>query len=84
MITIEKNEREVRVTIPREEANADLLCEFAAWLRDEGDEKRQRISEISVKSAMSKESADSMADAVKSRWWSENSERFIPPDSTAK
>lgn len=69
MISIESNEKEVRVTIPRSDINPDELEAALGPLR---------FASSVLKSQMTKEEAFQLGETVKSEWWKKNQDRFGP------
>jgi len=67
MISIESNENEVRVTIPRSDLNPDEIEAALGPLR---------FASSVFKSQMTKEEALELAETVKSEWWNKNQDRF--------
>lgn len=82
MITVESDEREIRVTIPKPDVDERVLANFLAYLRESGSARRDRrsLTEIIASSQMTEAQADALADEIKARWWAENKHRFLPPD----
>lgn len=72
MITVERTDKDVRVTIPKDEVPADRLNSFLDWLRLEAIVRRSDLTE---------EAAGKLADEIKQGWWAANKERFIKPAS---
>jgi hypothetical protein len=70
MITVEKTQTDVRVTIPKDALPARQLNAFLDWLR---------LEEIAQRSGLTEEEADRIAEEVKAEWWAANKDRFIPP-----
>ncbi|MSU59188.1 MAG: hypothetical protein EXS35_13650 [Pedosphaera sp.] len=70
MITVDKTESDVRVTIPKNAVPPEQLNAFLDWLR---------LEEIAQRSRLSEADADRLADEIKSEWWAANKEKFIPP-----
>jgi len=70
MITVEKTNTEVRVTIPNDALPRKELDAFLDWLRLEETVQRSRLSE---------KEASRIADEIKAEWWTANKDRFIPP-----
>ncbi|MDB6036327.1 MAG: hypothetical protein JWM99_168 [Verrucomicrobiales bacterium] len=70
MITVEKTNTEVRVTIPHDALPPKELDAFLDWLRLEETVQRSRLSE---------KEASRIADEIKAEWWTANKDRFIPP-----
>jgi hypothetical protein len=71
MITVEKTDAAVRVTIPKDAVPPKRLNRFLDWLR---------LEEIAQRSRLTEEEADRIADQIKSEWWAANKDRFIPPE----
>jgi hypothetical protein len=71
MIMVEKTNTEVRVTIPDGALPRKELEAFLDWLRFE---------ETVQRSGLSEKEASQMADEIKGEWWTNNKDRFIPPD----
>jgi hypothetical protein len=71
MITVESDDREIRVTIPR----GDLeLAQVEAILRP------FRFASLVAGSQMSKAEAVEIAEESKADWWEKNGKRFAPPE----
>jgi len=68
MITIESTDREIRVSIPRDEVDPVRLDHLLRPFRLE--------AAISA-SAMTDSEADDMAEEMKRQWWDENRHRFL-------
>ena len=71
MITVEKTDKDVRVTIPKDAMPPKQLNAFLDWLR---------LEEIAQRSGLTEEEADRIANEIKAEWWAANKDRFIPPD----
>ena len=69
MITVEKTNNELRVTIPNDAVPAKRLNALLDWLRLEEIVQKSRLTEIE---------SDRIADEVKAGWWAANKNRFIP------
>ena len=70
MITVEKTETDVRVTIPKNAMPPKQLNAFLDWLR---------LEEIAQRSHLTEAEADRIAEEIKAEWWATNKEKFIPP-----
>jgi hypothetical protein len=71
MITVESDDREIRVTIPR----GDLeISQVEAILRP------FRFASLIAGSQMSKAEAVKIAEESKADWWGKNEKRFVPPE----
>jgi len=70
MITVEKMDKHVRVTIPNDAVPPQQLNAFLDWLR---------LEEIAHRSRLSEKAADHLAETTKADWWSANKQKFIPP-----
>lgn len=71
MITVEKTDADVRVTIPKDAVPPKQLDAFLDWLR---------LEEIAQRSRLSEEDADRIAQDIKAQWWAANKEKFLPSD----
>lgn len=71
MITVESDDREIRVTIPRGELE---IAQVEAILRP------FRFTSLVAGSQMSKAEAMEIAEQSKSDWWEKNEKRFIPQE----
>lgn len=71
MITVEKTDAHVRVTIPKDAVPPKQLNAFLDWLR---------LEEIVQRSRLTEADANRIADDIKAEWWAANQEKFIPPD----
>jgi hypothetical protein len=69
MITVEKTNADVRITISKDAIPPKQLNDFLDWLR---------LEEIVQRSKLSEEDADRIANDIKSEWWAANKDRFIP------
>jgi hypothetical protein len=70
MITVERTDADVRVTIPKDAVPLEQLDAFLGWLR---------LEEIAQRSQFTETDADRIADEIKADWWAANKSRFIPP-----
>lgn len=70
MITIESTEKEIRVSIPRDEVDPVRLERLL---------RPFRLETALSGGGMSEEEADLMAEEMKAKWWEENRHRFLPP-----
>ncbi len=88
MITLEADEKEYHVTIPREVVNERRLEIFVQWLRDESvvqdairsGHPSRSLSEIAADSQMTAANADQLAAALTAGWWARNQQRFLPAE----
>ncbi|MBI5772772.1 MAG: hypothetical protein HZA89_03390 [Verrucomicrobia bacterium] len=71
MITVEKTDADLRVTIPKGAVPPEQLNAFLDWLR---------LEEIVQRSRLTEEDASRIAKDIKAEWWAANKDRFIPPD----
>ena len=71
MITIESTEKEIRVSIPRDEVDPVQLERMLRPFRFEN---------ALAASRMTDEEADCLAEEMKDKWWAENKHRFLPSD----
>ena len=71
MITVERTDKDVRVTIPKDAVPPEQLDAFLGWLR---------LEEIVQRSRLTEEDANRIADDIKAEWWAANTDRFIPPN----
>ncbi|MGH7952468.1 MAG: hypothetical protein ACREFE_11200 [Limisphaerales bacterium] len=71
MITVEKTDADMRVTIPKNAVSPKRLNALLDWLR---------LEEIVQRSQLTEADADRLADEIKADWWAANKNRFIPPD----
>ena len=69
MITVEKTNADVRITIPKDAIPPKQLNEFLDLLR---------LEEVIQRSTLSEEQADRIANDIKSEWWTANKDKFIP------
>jgi hypothetical protein len=69
MITVEKTETNLLVTIPNDAVPSKRLNALLDWLRFEETAQRSRLTEAD---------ADRLADELKAGWWAANKNRFIP------
>lgn len=73
MITIESTEKEIRVSIPRDEVDPVRLERLL---------RPFRLETALSGGGMTDEEADLMAEEMKSKWWAENRHRFLPTEPT--
>ena len=71
MITVERTNSDVRVTIPNDAMSPNRLNALLDWLR---------LEEIAQRSRLTEEEADRIADEIKSEWWAANKDRFPSPE----
>jgi hypothetical protein len=69
MITVEKTDADLRVTIPKDAMPLKRLNALLDWLRFE---------EIAQRSQLTEADADRLAKEMKAGWWAANKDRFIP------
>jgi hypothetical protein len=69
MITVEKTNSELRVTIPNDAVPPKRLNALLDWLR---------LEEIMQRSHLTETEADRIAEEIKAGWWAANKTRFIP------
>ena len=69
MITIEATEKEIHVTIPRDQVDEQNLDTMLRWLELDG---------IARSSKMTAEEAMRLAEDSKAGWWEQNQHRFLP------
>ncbi len=69
MITVEKTDADLRVTIPKDAVPPKRLNALLDWLRFE---------EIAQRSQLTEADADRLAEEMKAGWWAANKDRFIP------
>lgn len=74
MITVEKTNTDVRVTIPKDAVPPEQLNAFLGWLR---------LEEIAQRSRLTEADANRLAEDIKADWWAANKDRFIPPNERA-
>lgn len=70
MITVEKTNTDMRVTIPKDAVSPKRLNTLLDWLR---------LEEIAHRSRLSEADANQIADEIKAGWWAANQAVFIPP-----
>jgi hypothetical protein len=68
MITVEKTDSAVLVTIPKGDIPVDRLNAILDWLR---------LEAVSGRSALREHEAEQIAEEMKASWWAENKGRFI-------
>jgi hypothetical protein len=71
MITVEKTVQQIHITISKDAMPEEELNAFIDSLR---------LEEIAQRSRLSEQDADRIADDLKAQWWSQNIQRFIPPN----
>ena len=69
MITVEKTDADLRVTIPKDAVPPKRLNALLDWLR---------LEELAQRSHLSEADANRLADELKAGWWAANKDRFIP------
>ncbi|MBC8096537.1 MAG: hypothetical protein H7Y43_12065 [Akkermansiaceae bacterium] len=69
MITVEKTDSELRVTIPNDAVPPKRLNALLDWLR---------LEECVQHSHLADADANRVADEIKAGWWAANKNRFIP------
>ena len=69
MITVEKTDADLRVTIPKDAVPPKRLNALLDWLR---------LEELAQRSRLSEDDASRLADELKAGWWAANRDRFIP------
>jgi len=72
MITIESTEKEIRVSIPRDEVDPVRLERLL---------RPFRLEAAVSGGTMTDEEADQMAEEMKANWWEDNRHRFLPKES---
>jgi len=72
MITIETTEKEIRVSIPRDEVDPVRLDRLL---------RPFRLEAAVADSGMTDEEADQMAEEMKAKWWAVNKRRFLPAET---
>ncbi len=72
MITVERTDTDVRVTIPKNAVPSGRLNAFLDWLRFE---------EIAQRSRLTEEEASRLGEEVKAGWWTTNKDKLIPPSA---
>ena len=88
MITLEADEKEYHLTIPREVVNERRLETFVQWLRDESAAQdaivagrtSRSLAEIAANSQMTAADADRLAASLTAGWWARNQKRFLPEE----
>lgn len=71
MITIESTEKEIRVSIPRDEMDPVRLERLL---------RPFRLEAAVSSSTMTDAEADLAAEEMKAEWWAENRHRFLPTE----
>ena len=69
MITVEKIDADLRVTIPKDAVPPKRLNALLDWLR---------LEELAQRSHLTEADANRLADELKAGWWAANKDRFIP------
>jgi len=69
MITVEKTDADLRVTIPKDALPPKRLQALLDWLR---------LEELAQHSRLTEADANRLADELKAGWWAANKDRFIP------
>lgn len=75
MITVEAAEKEIHVTIPRDQVDEQYLDAMLRWLEFDG---------IARTSKMTAGEAMQLAEDSKAGWWEQNKQRFPPPEPPAR
>ena len=86
MITLEADEKEYHLPIPRAMVNTRRLETFAQWLRDESAAQdavhagrpSRSLSEIAAGSQMTAGEVGRLAASLTAGWWARNQNRFLP------
>ena len=71
MVTVEANEKEIRLTIPTDGIPLEEIDQFVGWLRAEVTARRSRLTEVQ---------AHQLAEEINSDWWEKNKARFGASD----
>ena len=69
MITVEKTDADLRVTISKDAVPPKRLNALLDWLR---------LEELAQRSHLTEADSDRLADELKAGWWVANKDRFIP------
>ncbi len=69
MITVEKTDVDLRVTISKDAVPPKRLNALLDWLR---------LEELAQRSRLTEADADRLADELKAGWWAANKDRLIP------
>jgi hypothetical protein len=69
MITVERTDADLRVTIPKDAVPPKRLNALLDWLR---------LEELAQRSGLTEADANRLADELKAGWWAANKNRFIP------
>lgn len=69
MITVEKTDADLRVTISKDAVPPKRLNALLDWLR---------LEELAQRSHLTEADSDRLADELKAGWWAANKDRFIP------
>lgn len=72
MVTVEANEKEIRLTIPTEGMPREEVDLFVGWLRAEATARRSRLTEAQ---------AHELAEQINADWWEKNKGRFVETDN---
>jgi len=71
MITVEDSGKDLRVTIPKDAVPLSRLNALLDWLR---------LEETALRSRLTEDEADRIAEETKGQWWAANKDRFIAPE----
>ena len=71
MVTVEANEKEIRLTIPTEGMPLEEVDRFVGWLRAEVTARRSKLTEAL---------ANQLAEEINADWWEKNKDRFGTSD----
>jgi hypothetical protein len=69
MITVEKTDADLRVTIPKDAVPPKRLNALLDWLR---------LEELAQRSHLTEADANRLAEELKAGWWAANKDRFVP------
>ncbi len=72
MIAVKTERGQVQMSFPTEGMSPDEVNEFVTWLRVEG---------VARRSQLTPETALRLGEDIKAGWWSENEQRFCPPEA---
>lgn len=75
MISVDSTDDTIHVHIPRSEVSPERLAQFLSGLRLESAVAGNRMTDAE---------AESMAEEMKTDWWTKNRQRFLPADELSR
>jgi len=71
VVTVEANEKEIRLTIPTDGMPSEEVGRFVDWVRGEVTARRSKLTDAL---------AAQLAEEINADWWEKNKARFESPD----